>query len=433
MTEAAGFWTAYFRERPAYSRILRELRQKYRRFGYPAGIIRLEDASEEECCALRNIFGKPFSPPVRFQTEHFETAMRQLKFPDVCLKEVLESYFEEKIVTNRECRQTRDSLFCQMLRNAAEETESGTCRRWLQALEKKQGGGYLLLYREAERDLDGARDALCRACQSLAWLEQNAGRQVRLAVLSAQAAGDPHSLDSSALGGKLFLHLLAARIGQAVPENAEQRDALYFRNGILCDSISSTVTQVGLALASENGEHPAYGLLRENHEICTLTLANISRLTGAYSPSGSVYLVENEMVFSQLCDQAERFRSPLVCTSGQPSVAALRLLDLLAESNTALYYSGDFDGKGLSIAAQLLARYPGRLKLWHMMPEDYAVCVSDTPLSGASAALLQGCLGTALEKTAGAVTETQRVGYQELLLERLEADLTEALQETNNS
>ena len=427
MTEAAGFWTAYFREHPAYSRILLELRQKYRKFGYPAGVIRLEDASEEERCALRNIFGQPFSPPVQFRTERFETAMRQLKFPDVCLKEVLELYFEEKIVTNRERRQTRDSRFCQMLRTAAEETESETCRRWLQALEKKQGGGYLLLYREAERNLDGARDALCRACQSLARLEQNAGRQVRLAVLSAQAAGDPHGLDSSALGGKLFLHLLAARIGQAVPENAEQRDALYFRNGILCDSISSTVTQVGWALQAKNREHPAYGLLRRGHEICTLNLANVSRLTGASSLSGKAYLVENEMVFSQLCDQAGRFRSPLVCTSGQPSVAALRLLDLLAESSTELYYSGDFDGKGLSIAVQLLTRYPGRLKLWHMMPEDYAACVCDTPLSGASAALLQGCLGTALEETARAVAETQRADYQELLLERLEADLTETL------
>ena len=61
------------------------------------------------------------------------------------------------------------------------------------------------------------------------------------------------------------------------------------------------------------------------------------------------------------------------------------------------------------------------------MPEDYAACVCDTPLSGASAALLQGCLGTALEETARAVAETQRAGYQELLLERLEADLTETL------
>lgn len=425
MTEAVDFWTAYFRGRPAYSRILWELRGKYRKFGYPAGVIRLEDASEEECCALRNIFGKPFSPPVRFRTEQFEAAMRLLKFPDVYLKEVLESYFQEKIVTSRECRQTRDSRFRRLLRTVAEETESAACRQWLQSLEEKQGGGYLLLYRETEQDPDGAQDALRWTCRSLAWLEQNPGYQVRLAVLSAQAAGDPHRLDNSVLGGKLFLHLLAARTGQPVPDNAEQRDALYFRSGILCDSISSTVTQTGLTLASDNGEHPAYGLLRGRHEICTLTLSNLSRLTGAASPSGRVYLVENEMVFSQLCDQAGRFHSPLVCTSGQPSVAALRLLDLLAESGTRMYYAGDFDGKGLSIAAQLLARYPEQMEPWHMTPEDYAACVCDTPLSGASAALLQGCQGTVLEETARAAAEKQRAGYQEFLLEKLEADLIE--------
>ena len=141
MTESAVFWTAYFRVRPAYSRILQELRQKYRRYGHPAGTVRLEDASEEECRALRNIFGEPFSPPVRFRAERFEAAMRQLKFPEVCLKEVLELYFDEKLVTNRERRQARDSRFCQMLRAAAEEAESAACHQWLQGLEEKQGAG----------------------------------------------------------------------------------------------------------------------------------------------------------------------------------------------------------------------------------------------------------------------------------------------------
>ena len=132
------------------------------------------------------------------------------------------------------------------------------------------------------------------------------------------------------------------------------------------------------------------------------------------------------MVFSQLCDQAERFHSPLVCTSGQPSVAALRLLDLLAAGGVDLYYSGDFDGKGLSIAVQLLARYPDRLKLWRMTPEDYGQCLCDTALGGGSAALLRSCAGTVLEETAEAVARQQRAGYQELLLAGLEDDLTKA-------
>lgn len=61
------------------------------------------------------------------------------------------------------------------------------------------------------------------------------------------------------------------------------------------------------------------------------------------------------------CEVTEDDSSPLICTSGQPSVAALRPLDLLTGEGTQLFYSGDFDGKGLFIAAQLCARYPSLL------------------------------------------------------------------------
>ncbi len=157
----------------------------------------------------------------------------------------------------------------------------------------------------------------------------------------------------------------------------------------------------------------------------TLSLASLSGLSGAHSPSGRAYIVENEMVFAQLCDQAARFHSPLICTSGQPSVAALRLLDLLTVNGTELFYSGDFDGKGLSIAAQLCARYPTLLRPWHMAPEDYGLCRSDVPLGEASRALLQGCAGTGLELSAEAVRKYGRAGYQELLIPQLETDLIE--------
>ena len=189
--------------------------------------------------------------------------------------------------------------------------------------------------------------------------------------------------------------------------------------------ISSLVTQVGLVLLAGTEEHPAYRLFRENHEICTLSLSSLSKLTGAHSSSERAYIVENEMVFTQLCDHSARFHSPLICTSGQPSVAALRLLDLLAREGTQLFYSGDFDGKGLSIAAQLCARYPSLLTPWHMTPGDYDLCRSDVPLSEASRSLLQGCVGTTLEPSAETIRKFNRAGYQELLIPSLETDLTE--------
>lgn len=415
----------YFHANPGYHRILAALRQKYQSFGRLAGMVCLSDASEEECEAARKIFGHPFSPPLRFQAAKFEAALQQTRFQDISLKEVLEAYFGVALHTKKESKKALDSLLSAMLTQAAEAAQNESSVRWLQTLEEQRGSAYALLRREVVRDQETARHRLCQVCRSADRLVQRPKSLVRLAVLSAEATSDPHALDGETLSGKLFLHLLAFRSGSEFPEIAEQRDRLYYQNGILCDSISSLVTQVGLVLRIEAGEHPAYRALRQRSELCTLSLAGLSTLTGAESPVGQAYIVENEMVFTQLCDRASQFSSPLICTSGQPSVAALRLLDLLAASGTALFYSGDFDGKGLSIATQLCTRYSGLLKPWHMDVEDYDRCRSDKSLSDASLSLLQGCAGTVLEQTARLIGEHRRAGYQELLIPQLETDLIE--------
>ena len=425
MNDQARACAAYFQSRPGYRRILSELLKKYRSYGRPAGTIRLDDATHEECDAARSIFGRPFSPPLRFHAAQFEAALQELRFGKVSLKEVLESYFNTEIRTNSELREAENSRFTTMMTQILKQTDNSLCIRWLQTLKDHQGDGYQLPRREAAKDLDGTRHALLQACRSLDLLEQRTQGMVRLAVLSAHATSDPHALDSGTLCGKLFLRLLSFRSGLAVPANAEQRDRLYYENGILYDSISSLVTQTGLVLLAGTAEHPACSLFRQRREIYTLSLANLSGLTGARSPSGKVYIVENEMVFTQLCDHVSQFHSPLICTSGQPSVAALRLLDLLAREGTQLFYSGDFDGKGLSIAAQLCVRYPNLLKPWHMEIADYDQCRSDILLSKSSRSLLQGCVGTALEAAAEAVKQFDRAGYQELLIPLLETDLTE--------
>lgn len=424
MNEQARACAAYFHSRPGYRRILSQLLKKYQSYGRPAGTIRLDDATREECDAARNIFGRPFSPPLRFQAAQFEAALQELRFGKVSLKEVLEAYFDTEIRTKNELREVENSRFSSILAQILEQTDNDICIRWVQTLEGPQSGGYQLLRREAAKDPDQAKLSLLQACRSFTRLEEYRQQAVRLAVLSAQATSDPHALDSGTLCGKLFLYLLAFRSDLDAPVNAEQRDSLYYENGILCDSISSLVTQVGLVLHTGTGEHPAYRLLRQAREICTLSLSSLSSLTGARSLSGRAYIVENEMVFTQLCDRSDQFHSPLICTSGQPSVAALRLLDLLAAEGTTLFYSGDLDGKGLSIASQLRGRYPELLRPWHMTPDDYALCRSDIPLSEASRSLLQGCVGTALETSAKAIKQFNRAGYQELLIPLLETDLT---------
>lgn len=425
MDELTAACAAFFKERPAYRRILELLLGKYRSFGRPAGTICLSDATAEECSAARALFGRAFSPPLRIKTAEFEAALQATPFRGVVLKEVLECYFDTTIQTRHQLLDQLDARILELAGQAKDGVQSQVCRRWLDDLGRKRGEGYHLIRTSLRKDGDAVQRAILQACKSLDWLERHPEERPRLAVLSAHATSDPHALDANTLGGKLFLHLLSVRMGVSPPSTAEERAALYYSCGILCDSISSAVTQAGVRLYTDTEEHPAYRAFRLRNEAGTLTLTNLAGILAADSPSGKAYLVENQMVFSQLCDQAPRFHSPLICTSGQPTVAVIRLLDMLVSSGTDLYYSGDFDGKGLSIALQLLTRYPGRLHLWHMSAADYARCCSDVALSQASLALLPACADTALAPAAEAVARKGYDGYQELLLPELLADLTD--------
>ena len=418
----------YFRQTPGFERVMEQLLRRYRRNGRAAGMIRLDDPSEEERDALRGLFGRPFPGDVKFGVRDFNTAVQSSRFAGVELKDVLEAFFQTTIHTSRERKYQKEQQFDQMLSSAYKTARCSTCKCWLDAVKAKcKDRGYLLLAKEMARDPQSATESLCKAIWAMDELEDHAGKPLRLAVFSAQSTTDPHALDSDTLCGQLFLHLLSMKQSRPYPVGAEQRDETYFENGILCDSISSTVTEIGLILMEPQAEHPSFREFRRRKECCTLSLTNLSRIVSAESPTKKAYLIENQMLFSQLCDHVGAFHSPLICTSGQLQVAVLRLLDMLAASGTTLFYAGDFDGGGISIATRLLARYPDNLQLWHMAKEDYMLCKSEVSLSEGSRALLKSAEGTILEPVADFVQTAGYAGYQELLLDRLLPDLLSAV------
>lgn len=414
----------YFRQTPGFERIMHQLLIRYRRNGHAAGTIRLDTPSQQERDALCGLFGRAFLADIKFKVQDFNSALQSSKFEGVDLKEVLEVYFQTTIHTNRELKDKKEQQLEQMLAFTYKVARSSTCKNWLDEIKaKRKDRGYLLLIKEMSRDFQSTTTSVCKALWAMDTLENRSGSMLRLAVFSAQTTTDPHALDSDTLCGQLFLHLLSMKLNRPYPAVAEERDEVYFENGILCDSISSNVTQVGLVLREQQIEHPAFKEFRQRYECCTLSLTNLNNISSATSPSGKAYLIENQMLFSQLCDQAKDFHSPLICTSGQLQVAVLRLLDMLVASGATLYYAGDFDGGGISIAARLLARYPANLQLWHMTSDDYELCKSDVSISENSRSLLKSADGTILEPIANLVQETGCAGYQELLLDRLLSDL----------
>jgi len=116
----------------------------------------------------------------------------------------------------------------------------------------------------------------------------------------------------------------------------------------------------------------------------------------------------------------------LVCTSGWPSTAALKLLQMFVDQSpdNRLYYSGDFDLKGLQIAASLMARYAGRCYPWRFDVESYAfalraggVAANRVELAGLSA------LPEVFDSLVMAMREKGLWAYQEGIVRLLAEDV----------
>lgn len=251
-----------------------------------------------------------------------------------------------------------------------------------------------------------------------------------LAVFAAQVTGDPHAFDAGTPAGSLLLHALAERY--PTPDEglreSERRALLLDRAGLGVDQVSSSVLVAHLAGATTTaGLHPVVEAMRTHGGAWSLTLGEIRRWAGARATRGRAYVVENPPVFEYLLRRLESLPPTacptLICTGGFLSAAAVRLLDLLAQSGTKLWYGGDFDRNGLTIATWLAERYRDWWCTWRMAPSDYRLAAANMgrPLSPEDRQYLENMSGP-LSETAQVVAQGG-VAYQERLVESLHNDL----------
>lgn len=442
----------YFRSQEGYRRCFEELLKKWKSYGRPAGVITLENTSEEERRLLGGILGKTFyDPKIRFSFADFEKGLQRTRFAPLDMKELLESYFGRELVTNQEERDRRrlekeqffEELYARFAGGAGEETpaarsaggteEETSAARWIRRMTEQKAWGCQLLSREFERDRKAA-EALAentgKALQKLfpegeARQDGEAFSETVLAVFAAEVSGNPHYFDRGTTGGQLLTNALCCAMGQALPENAHQWKELLLGAGIAPDYVSSMAHAYGIGLETPEGRHPAFEAFRLRREACAVTLENLRHAAGAWAPGSRIFVVENEMVFSFLTEQlrSREIDIGLLCTSGQLRTAAVRLLELFAGAGYQIWYSGDMDPEGIDIADRLWKRFGGSVEIWRMSPEDYRKGSSGEVLKEARLARLGKAGHPVLKETARLVRKEKRAAYQENILGELLEDL----------
>jgi len=171
----------------------------------------------------------------------------------------------------------------------------------------------------------------------------------------------------------------------------------------------------------------AYEAFIKENEHYAVTLSNLGRITKADTKSKKVFIFENQMVFSHICEELSGLPVSMLCTSGQLKTASLLLIDLLCESGCTLYYSGDIDPEGISIADKIISRHPNNVIPWRITKDDYEQCVSAEELNDTRIKKLDKIKDKRFEDVVKKMREVKKAGYQELLIENMIIDIKEGI------
>ena len=422
------------------SRLLGKLRQKYIELGQVGGQVPLDDSTPGERREIASFLGKPPYRDASFKVRLIDVEKAIQHSFGCTLPDVLGAFFPDQPLVTRQEQQAAHSIhqadFRSALLSITEELPEGSrSRTWL--LHGPHGQQWLFSrYKNAPLQEQAQQLTLLRYIVSV--LDQLPGSDSpeRLALFAQRTSGDPHTLDPDKPAGRLFLLALndlaaGALLDTTLPASPQDRAhelQLYTNVGLLVDTISSSVAAFNLAGAMYSNGSPDPLPQAAHKRVLLLPLRQLLEWHNALPASTDIYIFENPQVFEAVIAALDSdMPSPtLICTSGWPSTAAIRLLNMLLAQSTSnrLNYSGDFDLKGLQIASYLMSRYPGRCQPWRFDPEAYALALQAGGITTRASELkLLNALPAAFASLVASMQEQKKWAYQEGITHLLIADV----------
>lgn len=401
----------YFKSDAGYQRLFEEMIQKVKRLGRISGEVKLTALSDVECDAIGSIM-RCAVPNTAFKVrlKDFEAMLQKSVFGSLSLKELLDEYEGNEIVSNKDVREhkrsARDDFFYGLVRRF----DDTNVRTILDNLPRS----FLRLYEE--KGLDATPDflAIFSALSSIP-IE---GYE-RLPVFAERITGDPHTFDQDRLG-RLLTDGLKVLFDLADTSSLEEVAELYAAAGLLKDDVNNFVSISGLQASN----FTYWALAQSEGAVLNVPLREILKVKSVVPMSGrSVFVVENSGVFSAILDHFPNSMPPLVCLHGQPKLSSIALLEKLVDGGTTLYYSGDFDPEGILICERLWRRFGDHLIPWRMGKADYEACGTTVALSSRRLSMLKNIQHHKLADVKEQMLESSKAGYQEGLLSQLIRDM----------
>ncbi|WP_003540483.1 TIGR02679 family protein [Desulfotomaculum nigrificans] len=362
----------YLRQ-PCFEKLFSLARKKIQSLNGLRGAVTLDNLSPVDQDLISGFLGKNCLGRTRLKIPLLEIDEVLKNSPlEMGLYPFLELYFNERILTNQEISATREHRWAQFFAQLQEQAQTPVTQDWLAQLWQGTGSGYRTLLALYQDNPQAALDEASICVKALDYLATHPGENLRIPVFAAKLTGDPHALDlENSLGRLLYYGLLHFLDKPETDYTAEGKRTLFREAGLLDDDVSSNVLVAGLRVCQDDPRFTIFDVANATGSPLILPLRFLAMPT-RWQPGQKVYMTENPAVFSTVLDvYPATSLPPIICGSGQPSVAALTLLDQLVQAGCIIYYSGDFDLKGLEIAIRLAQRYKQNFRPWCYDNETY--------------------------------------------------------------
>lgn len=411
----------YFRQCPVWEKVLKGFREKYGSYGRFGGKVVLKNLKSQDIEELEGFFGRSFhgQKSVTVSAEKFRQALEASRYKDITPECLIENFFEEPLLGKQEQKflreQEKEKIWqkflkdykgtviepaAELLRNIVKDSENQELAKWEQMLRLGAEMYNHLPYRQDNK--------------------------LYLAIFAAMLTGNPHAFDNGTVEGNFLYQIIQMDLGirGIMIESSEifpayKRQKSYLMSGIMLDDISNYAMLYQVQAVKKDGSfHKGMdGFVREQH-IVQVPLAVIAEWESLQCPQDEIYIVENPSVFAVLCGKSEagNIRRAYMCMNGQPRLAGLMVLELLAKAGISVYYAGDLDPEGLLIAQKLSQYYEGEFHYWHMEVADYEKCKSEEVISPRRMKILERITDKRLKQAVEAIRKYGTAGYQEMLV-----------------
>lgn len=426
MEKALKECVSYFKNNRGYDKIFQQMREKWISYGKISGNIIVNNPTSEEREAVKKFLGiVSDTKKIKFKMADFEKALKESKFNSIELINLLEEYFQEKIIYQKEEKKLIEEERIRFFENIRvklkiESIYNKEIEKLLDTIILEKS--YLFKYGEDNSEIEKMIFLSLKAVHYLSNLDE----RVKIAILGAEIAKSPHYFDRGSAAGNFLIYLLYLLFDIEETKGAENILEVYYRANTEVDSVSNYVACFGIRLYIKSGEHGAYREFIKNSEEYLVTLSNLSKIVKADSDNKRVFIVENQMVFSYLCEYFKDKNISFLCTSGQLKTAALILIDMLCEAGCKIYYSGDFDPEGIEIAEKLIQR-DKNIVPWCFLKEDYRRTISENIISNERLKKLDKIENICFKELIEEIKKERKAGYQELLLDKMKKDIEEIL------